>query len=226
MIKEVETPTAREFLSAIHQLAHDKNIDSEIILEMLKDALVAAAEKYYRNEKRFMVEISEEAGEINIYALKKVTDPITDPTIEISLEDARAIREDAELDQDIRFLKDKEEMGRIAANAAKQVIVSKVKEHEKYNIYKEFEKRIGEVVNVSVRRFERGNVIVDMGKTEGIIRREQLIPKEKYSVGDRVRAVIAAIYKTGDAQVELSEPTRGSSSSFSRWKSPRSMMER
>lgn len=197
-------PTAKGFLSAIHLLAHEKNIEQEVVLEMLKEALVNAASKFYRNEGEFEVEIDEEAGDIHLYAVKTVVAEVEDPMVEISIQEAQEIDEELEEGMRVRFEKDASEMGRIAANAAKQVIVQKVREYERFNIFREFEDRVGEVVNVTVRRFERGSVIVDMGKTEGMIRRENLLPRERYSVGDRVRAVIVEIHKAGDVQVELS----------------------
>jgi len=197
-------PSAKEFLSAIHLLAHEKNIDEEIVLEMLKEALANAAAKFYRNDGAFEVEIDEEEGEIRLFAVKEVVSEVEDPKTQMTLEDARKIDPEAEIGNTMKFPKDASEMGRIAANAAKQVIVQKVREFERFNIYREFEDRVGEVVNVTVRRFERGNIIVDMGKTEGIIRRENMLPRERYSIGDRIRAVIVEIHKTGDVQVELS----------------------
>ncbi len=204
MVKNKTQPSAKVLLSAIHQLAHEKNIDEEIILEMLKDAMANAASKFYRNEGEFEVNINEETGDIEIAAVKTVVEEVEDPLIEIAFSEAKELDESVSVGDKMRFLKDKSEMGRIAANAAKQVIVQKVKEFERYNIYKEFEDRVGEVVNVTVRRFERGSIIVDMGKTEGVIRRENMLPRERYNVGDRIRAVILEIHKTGDVQVELS----------------------
>ncbi len=171
---------------------------------MLKEAMAQAAKKYFKNDDEFEVEINDETGEIHVYALKVVVDEVKDPKREISLEEARKIKEDAEIGETIRIEKDKDSMGRIAANAAKQVIFSKIKDFERLHIYNEFKERIGEVVNVPVRRFERGNVVVDLGKTEGVIKRDQLIPGERFSVGDRVRAVIVDVSKTGDLQVQLS----------------------
>ncbi len=197
-------PSPKDFISAMHQLAHDKNIEYELIIEMLKDALITAAGKYFKNDSNFDVEINEETGEIKIFAVKEVVEEVEDPSIQISLEEAKKIKEDAEIGEKIKIEKDKESMGRIAANAAKQVIMGKIKDFERLQIYKEFQERIGEVVNVPVRRFERGNVIVDLGKTEGIIRRDQLIPGERFSVGERVRAVIVDVTKGGDPQVQLS----------------------
>ncbi len=196
--------TAKGFLSAIHLLAHEKNIDQEVIVEMLKEALVNAASKFYRNDGEFEVEIDDETGDISLFAVRTAVNDVEEPKVEISLEEAREIDPEAEEGTRLRFAKNATEMGRIAANAAKQVIVQKVREYERFNIFKEFEDRVGEVVNVTVRRFERGNVIADMGKTEGIIRRENLLPRERYSVGDRIRAVIVEIHKAGDVQVELS----------------------
>ena len=133
-----------------------------------------------------------------------MVEKVEDPKNQISLEEAKNYKEDAEIGETIRIEKDKDSMGRIAANAAKQVIMSKIKDFERFHIYNEFKERIGEVVNVPVRRFERGNVVVDLGKTEGVIRRDQLIPGERFSVGDRVRAVIVDVSRTGDLQVQLS----------------------
>ncbi len=197
-------PSPKDFISAMHQLAHDRNIEYELIIEMLKDALKTAAKKYFREDDDFDVEIDDETGKIRIFALKKVVEEVEDPKIEISLEDAGKYKEDVEIGETIRIEKDRDAMGRIAANAAKQVIMTKIKEFERYQIYNEFKERIGEVVNVPVRRFERGNVIVDLGKTEGIIKRENLIPGERFSVGERTRAVIVDVSKTGDIQVQLS----------------------
>jgi len=204
MAKDTTEPSARVLLSAIHQLAHEKNIEEEVILEMLKDAMANAAAKFYRNEGEFEVDINEETGTIDIAAVKTVVEEVEDSLIEISLEDAVKLDDSVSVGDRMRFPKNKSEMGRIAANAAKQVIVQKVREFERFNIYKEFEDRINEVVNVTVRRFERGSIIVDMGKTEGVIRRENMLPRERYNAGDRIRAVIVDIQKTGDVQVELS----------------------
>lgn len=204
MAKDTTQPSAKVLLSAIHQLAHEKSIDEEVILEMLKDAMANAASKFYRNEGEFEVEINEETGTIDIAAVKTVVEEVEDSSIEISLADAQELDESVSPGDRMLFPKEKSEMGRIAANAAKQVIVQKVREFERFNIYKEFEDRISEVVNVTVRRFERGSIIVDMGKTEGVIRRENMLPRERYNVGDRIRAVIIDIHKTGDVQVELS----------------------
>jgi len=203
MVKETKG-SAKDFISAIHQLAHDKNIDHEIILEMLKDAMIKAASSFYRQDAEFDIEINDDTGEINIFAVKTAVETVENPSSEISLENALEYDENVAEGDLVKIPKDRESMGRIAANAAKNVITQKVREFEKYNIYKEFEQRIGEVVNIIVRRFERGSVIVDMGKTEGIIRRENLLPRERYSTGDRIRAVIIDVTKVGDAQVVLS----------------------
>ncbi len=197
-------PSPKDFISAMHQLAHDKNIEYELIIEMLKEAMKSAAKKYFGDKKEFDVEINDETGEIRIFSLKEVVENVTDPDTQISLEEAKEYDEEVEIGDTVKLEKDKDSMGRIAANAAKQVIMSKIKDFERFHIYNEFKERIGEVVNVPVRRFERGNVVVDLGKTEGVIRRDQLIPGERFSVGDRVRAVIVDVSRAGDLQVQLS----------------------
>ncbi|MFI5175937.1 MAG: transcription termination factor NusA, partial [Terriglobia bacterium] len=194
-----------QLYESIDQLAKDKGIDPKIVLTAVEDALLVAARKYYKTNEDLVAKFDEETGRIQVYVVKKVLDEVTNPLKEMSLAEARKINPAAQLEGEIRIPKSIEVLGRIAAQTAKQVIFQKVREAERDNVFSEYSNRLGELMNCTVKRFENGDIIVDLGKTEGVIPKREQSKLEKFSFGERVRAVIVRVDKSSKLpQVVLS----------------------
>jgi N utilization substance protein A len=139
--------------------------------------------------------LNRESGQVEIFAVKKVVETVTNPLREISLEEARRIDSNAALDSEIRFPKPTDVLGRIAAQTAKQVIFQKVREAERENVYNEYIGRVGEMVHCMVKRMEGPDIIVDLGKTEGRLPRREQSRLESFQIGERVRVVVVQVDK-------------------------------
>ncbi len=181
---------------SIEILSKEKGIDPKIILEAVKDAMLVAARKHFHTEENLAADI-DVAGAIVIYGVKTVVETIEDPKNQISLEDARKYSAEAEIGSEVRFPKPTDVLGRISAQTAKQVILQKLREAERDNVFSEFSSRVGEMVTCVIKRIEGPDLVVDMGKTEARILRKEQSKLESFSVGDRVRCVIRAVEKTG-----------------------------
>jgi N utilization substance protein A len=179
-----------ELLQIADAVAREKSIDRMIVVAALEDAIQKAARSRYGSETDVRAEINPKTGEIRLQRLLKVSETIENPATDIRLEDARERNPAAQVGDFIAEPLPPMDFGRIAAQSAKQVIVQKVREAERDRQYDEFKDRIGEVVNGQVKRVEYGNVIVDLGRGEGIVRRDELIPRETFRYGDRIRAYI------------------------------------
>jgi transcription termination/antitermination protein NusA len=188
-------------LASIYQsieiLSKEKGIDPQIVLDAVKDAMLVAAKKQFKSNEELVADFDERTGNIVLYAVRIVTDPVTDPVRELSLEEARRYDKDAQVGTVVRFAKPTDALGRISAQTAKQVILQKVREAERENIYSEFSGRVGELVNCTVKRVEGPDLVVDLGKTEARIPKKEQSRLENFSVGDRVRCVIRSVDKTG-----------------------------
>src|SRR4051812_2127360 len=184
-------------VQSIEILSKEKGIDPKIILDAVKDAMLVAARKHFHTNEELAADLDESTGAIRIYGLKKVVAEVTDPKKEISLEAARNIRADAEIDSEIRFPKPTDALGRISAQTAKQVILQKVREAERDNVFSEYAGRIGELVRSEVKRIEGPDLIVGMGKTEARLLKREQSKLESFSVGDRIACVIKSVDKTG-----------------------------
>ncbi len=182
----------------IDVLSKDKGIDAKVIREVVKDAMLVAARKHFHTNEDLVAEMDEATGALHIYGVKHVADPVVDVDKEISLADARKLNPDAEIGTEIRFPKKTEMLGRIAAQTAKQVILQKVREAERENIYSEFSGRVGELVTCVIKRVDPGfELVADLGKTEARIPKKEQSRIESFSVGDRVRCVIKSVEKAG-----------------------------
>ncbi len=182
--------------SSIEMLSKEKGIDTQIVLDAVKDALLIAARKHFRTTEDLIAELEESTGSIRLFAVKTVADPVTDPVKEISVGEAHRINPDAEIGAEIRIAKPTEGLGRIAAQTAKQVIFQKVREAERDTIYQEYSGRAGELVNCVVKRIEAPDLVVDLGKTEARLPKKEQSRLENHSVGDRVRCVIKLVDKS------------------------------
>jgi transcription termination/antitermination protein NusA len=179
-----------ELLQIADAVAREKVIDRQIVIEAMEDAIQKAARSRYGSETNVKAEINPKTGEIKLARLRQVVEEIENPATEITLAEAHGRNPAAQVGDFISEPLPPLDFGRIAAQSAKQVIVQKVREAERLRQYEEFKDRIGEIVNGVVKRVEYGNVIVDLGSAEAIIRRDELIPREVYRPGDRVRGYI------------------------------------
>ncbi|MGB7433130.1 MAG: transcription termination factor NusA [Ahrensia sp.] len=179
-----------ELLQIADAVAREKLIDKDIVIGAMADAIQKAAKSRYGQETNVRADINTKTGEIKLQRLMEVVTEVENPANQMYLEVARAKDPEVQLGEYIAEPLPPLDFGRIAAQSAKQVIVQKVREAERDNQFDEFKDRVGEVINGTVKRVEYGNVIVDLGRGEGIIRRDELIPRESYRYGDRVRALI------------------------------------
>ncbi|EAU43264.1 transcription elongation factor NusA [Fulvimarina pelagi HTCC2506] len=179
-----------ELLQIADAVAREKTIDREIVIEAMADAIQKAARSRYGQETNIRCDINTKTGEMKLQRLLEVVEDVEDPATQIYLELARDKNPDAEPGDFIAEQLPPMDFGRIAAQSAKQVIVQKVREAERDMQYDEYKDRVGEIINGQVKRVEYGNVIVDLGKGEAIIRRDEQIPRELYRPGDRVRAYV------------------------------------
>ena len=195
----------RELMAVIEQVGREKGIDKYRVLAAVESALLTAAKKRYGNNENIQVQIDPETGDISIVSLKTIAEQITDVNAEISLDEARAIDGEAELGDEIGSLIDVEEFGRIAAQAAKQVICQKVREATWEAVEREYSKREGDLVHGIILGQERRNYLVEIGKTEAVLPIHEQIPREVHRRGDRVRALLLEVRRTPkDVQVILS----------------------
>ncbi len=192
----------------IDQLSREKGIDPQIIVSAVEDAILVATRKYYKSGEDLKAEFNRETGQVEVFAIKKVVESVANPQKEISLEEARALDPNAQVDGEVRIRKPTDVLGRIAAQTAKQMIFQKVREAERDTVYKEYSGRVGEVVNCTVKRVEGPDLIVDIGKTEARLPRREQSRLEQFSVGDRLRTVIVKVEKASKGpQVIVSRAT-------------------
>jgi len=187
----METGHARvEMLQVADAVAREKGIDREEVLEAMELAIQKAGRSKYGHEYDIRAEINRDSGEIELRRFLQVADPIENEATQIPLGEAKERNPDAQIGDFIIEPLPPIDFGRIAAQTAKQVIVQRVREAERQRQFKEYKDRVGEIVNGIVKRVEFGNVIVDLGRAEAIIRRDELLARETYHRGDRVRAYI------------------------------------
>jgi len=182
-----------EIIQAIEQVGREKGIEVDVIIRAVEDAYAAASKKYYRTKEEIGARFNRESGSLEVFAKKKVVESVLNPDLEISLKEAARLDPSADLESVVEIPKPTEGLGRIAAQAAKQIIFQKVREAERENVYKEYSARIGELINGVVKRFERGSIVVDLGKTEAVLPKKEQSKAEHYNQGDRVRAIIVDV---------------------------------
>jgi N utilization substance protein A len=194
----------RELISVIDEIGRQKGIDKARVIGAIESALQTAAKKRFGQAENIQVEIDPKTGEISVVSKKIIVDTVSNPKAEISLKEARQYDSGAELGDEIGSLIEMDELGRIAAQTAKQVIFQKVREAEWEAVQKEYSTRQGDLVNGIVLGMERRNLLVDLGKTEAILPIQEQIPRETYRRGDRVKAMLLEVRRTPkDVQVIL-----------------------
>jgi len=182
-----------ELLQIADAVAREKNIDKGVVIEAMEEAIQRAARSRYGAENEIRAEIDAKTGETRLHRLLQVVETVENDATEISLETAQARNPAAQLGDYIAETLPPIDFGRIATQSAKQVIVQKVRDAERDRQYDEYKDRIGEIVHGAVKRVEYGNVIVDLGRAEAVVRRDELIPREIFKQGDRIRAYIADV---------------------------------
>ncbi|HEX4164735.1 MAG TPA: transcription termination factor NusA [Bryobacteraceae bacterium] len=182
---------------SIEILSKEKGIDPQIVLDAVKDAMLAAARKHFRTQEDLIADLDESTGNIQIYTVKQVVEAIENPATEITLSAARKYDDQAQVGGTVRIAKPTDVLGRISAQTAKQVILQKVREAERDSVYLEFQGRSGELVNTTIKRIEGQDFVVDMGKTEARLPKKEQSRVENFSIGDRVRCVIKGVERGG-----------------------------
>jgi N utilization substance protein A len=200
-------------LHLIEQISREKGVEKSVVIDAVLSAVLSAARKRFGTVDNINARLDEETGAITLFSLKTVQDEddIVDDSLEISLEEAQTLRPDATVGSVIEVQHDIDDFGRIAAQTAKQVIIQKVREAERDMVYRDFKDRQGELVNGLVARIEReGNVVVDLGKTEGLLPRREQSFREVFKRSDRIRAYITEVKRASSGpQVILSRTHPG-----------------
>ena len=183
---------------ACEELERERGIAKDVIIASLEDAMVAAYKRHLRIKEATNIEsiLDEQSGEIGVFRTKVVVDNVEDPDLEISLEDAKEIDEDVEVDDEVKIEVTPEQFGRIAAQTAKQVITQRIRDAERNNILNEFLEKKGSLTTGIIQRVENRNVIVNIGKTDAIMPQREQIPGEYYKPGNRIRVFVLNVKET------------------------------
>ena len=183
-----------EIKRVVDQVSRDKGIEKQILIKAIEEALKAAAKKKYGNKIEIEIQYSEETGEIEVFQFKEVVDVVTDGITQISVEEGHKLDPECEIGDSMGTKMDTTTFGRIAAQSAKQVIIQKMKDAEKNAVYSSFIDRRGEIINGIVQRIEHsGDIVVNLGQTEGVLPAREQVPKETYRRGDRIRALLSEV---------------------------------
>ena len=198
----------------IEALAKEKGIEPDVVISAIEEAVATASRKYYKTGENLKTRFNLETGQVDLFALKTVVEEVTNPATEIGLNEARElyrplygddVANSIELGDEMEFPKPTEVLGRIAAQTAKQVIFQKVREAERENIFGEYNQRVGEVVSGTIKRFENGDIIVEIGRIEAVLPRKEQSRAESYTPADRVRTVIKGVNRSAKGpQIVLS----------------------
>ncbi len=178
----------------VDQICRDKGIDRALLIDAIEEAVRSAVRKKYGSRREIEVQFNEELGEVEVFQYRTVVDELFDEETEILFEDARRLDPEIELDDDLgEKLDNIADLGRIAAQSAKQVIIHRMRDAERDVIYEMYRDREGTIVNGIVQRFERGDMVINLGRTDAILPRDGQIPKRSYKQGDRIRAYLQEV---------------------------------
>jgi len=194
-----------QIVDALTDIVKDKNLDAEIVLDTLRQALLSAVRKRYGTSENVDIDIDAELGKITIIAHKTVVTKVNEPALEIAKSEAKKIKKDVKVGDIVDVELDPTEFGRNAIMVAKQSLLQKIKETEREIIYADYRHKIGEMISGMVARVERGNIIVNLGKTEGVIPRNEQLPDEHLPIGKTVRAYVKDVRRESSGpQIVLS----------------------
>jgi N utilization substance protein A len=187
---------ANQLRQQIDQISREKNINPDVIIAAIEDAILTASKKYYKNNEDLRSRFNEETGQIEVFAVKQIVETVEIDETQISLAEAQKLIPEAEVGQEIEFPKPTDILGRIAAQTAKQVIFQKVREAERDNVFSEYSGRVQEVLNGIIKRQEMGDFVVDLGRAEALLPRKEQSRAETYQPGDRVRVALVKVMKS------------------------------
>jgi len=194
----------------IDQVVKDKGIDRAVLIDALEQAVLSAANKKYRNTRELEAIFNEEIGDVELFEFVTVVEEMTDSYREILLDEAKESDPEVEVGDSLGMVMENTGFSRIAAQTAKQVIIQKVREAEREGVYNDFKDRVGELLNGIVRRYERGDLIIDLGRAEALLPHREQVPRENYRQGDRVRAYLSEVrMATKGPQIILSRAHPG-----------------
>jgi N utilization substance protein A len=190
----------------IDQISRDRGFDKELLIEAIEEAVASAARKKFGSRRDMEVRYNEEYGEVEVFQFRSVVEDAQDEQTEISFQEAKVLDPEVQLGDELgEKMENITELGRIAAQSAKQVIIHRMKDAEREVIYDMFKDRLGDVVSGIVQRFERGNMIVNLGRTDAILPKDHQIPKRSFKQGDRIRAYLYEVRQNSrDSQLILS----------------------
>jgi len=186
-----------ELKKSIDHISKERKIDRDILIDTLEEAVKTAVNKKFDNKLDIEVNFNEETGDIEVHQFKVVLDEPEDPDTEISLQEAQKIDPNVQLEDELGFKLHIEDLGRIAAQSAKQVIIQRMRDAEQEIIYEEYIDRKGEIISGSIQRRDRSGWIVNLGRTEALLPKEEQIPREHYRRGDRIQGYIIDVRKEG-----------------------------
>ncbi|OIO09147.1 MAG: transcription termination factor NusA [Elusimicrobia bacterium CG1_02_63_36] len=197
-----------ELIVALEQIEREKGVKKEDVLIMVEGAIASALRKHVGRSANVICKIDRDSANIQAWVRKLVVETIEEPELQCTVEEAKAVKKTPKIGEEVDFVVDAKEFARIAAQTAKQVLIQKIREIERENLYEEYKPKEGEMVSGSVHRFMERNLIVDLGKAEAILPVREQIRRERYSVGDRIRAMILKVDKAQRGpQVVLSRST-------------------
>src|SRR5471030_1729437 len=198
----------------IEALAKEKGIEPDVVISAIEEAVATASRKYYKTGENLKTRFNTETGQVDLFALKTVVEEVATPATEIAIAEAREmyrplygddVANSIDLGDEMEFPKPTEVLGRIAAQTAKQVIFQKVREAEREHVFAEYNDRVGEVVNGTVKRFENGDIILEIGRIEAVLPRKEQSRAESYNPADRIRTVIKGVNRSAKGpQIVLS----------------------
>ncbi len=199
----------KELILALEDLEKEKGIKKEYLIESIEAALLTAYKRNFDSNENVKVVMDNVTGAAHIYSIKEVVKAVEDSTLQISLEDAKKINKKLDIGDNVDIELVPKNFGRIAAQTAKQVIVQKIREAEREILYTEYNERKGEIVTGLVQKADRGIVVMDLGKLEGVMPAKEQIPTERYHVNDKVKAYVLDVEKgtKGSPQVMVSRAT-------------------
>lgn len=177
----------------VGQLAAERDIEADKLIDAIAEAISSAARKQYK-DRGVHTEIDPETGEVESWRIRMVVEEVEDPEIELTLEEGRKLDPEIEIGGIIKLeALDTSSLGRIAAQSARQVLFQRVREAERAVVFRNYSERVGEMINGIVKRIDRGAIIIELGDTEGVIPRNHQVRHERYTQGDRVRAVVVEV---------------------------------
>ncbi|MDK2920723.1 MAG: transcription termination/antitermination protein NusA [Desulfonauticus sp.] len=186
-----------ELKKVIEQISKDKGIDKDLLIDTLEEAVRVSAYKKYGDDIDIEVSFNEETNEIEVYQFKVVVEEVNNPQLEISLEEAKIHDGNIQVGDELGFKLKIEDLGRIAAQSAKQIIIQKMRDAEQEIIYEEYKDRVGEIINGIIQRRDKQGLIINLGRTEALLPKNEMIPTERYQRNDRIQAYIIEVKKEG-----------------------------